>query len=65
MIRRIVWYGDRGRSMVMWALVAAVLSLSVRYYAVHTLAARATAAASVAEQPVHKVQSPAAGRGAS
>jgi hypothetical protein len=65
MIRRIVWYGDRGLSVVMWALVAATFALSVRYFATHTLAARAAEAAStVAEQAV-EVQSRDAGRGAS
>ena len=65
MLRRIVWYGDRGLSVVKWALVAAVLSLSVRYYAGHTHAARAAAAApTVIEQPVG-VQPTDAGRGAS
>ena len=28
MIRRIVWYGDRGLSGVMWALIAAAFAVS-------------------------------------
>jgi hypothetical protein len=63
MIRRILWYGDRG--MVKWALIAAAFGLSIGHLAERTVARRAAEAApAVAEQPV-EVQSPRAARGAS
>ena len=64
MIRRIVWYGDRGLSVVMWALIAAAFAVTVRYYAGHTLATRAADAPTVAEQAV-EVQTTDTGRGTS
>ena len=63
MIRRILWYGDRG--MVKWALIAAAFGLSMGHFAERAVARRAAeAAATVAEQPV-QVPSTGAPRGAS
>jgi hypothetical protein len=60
MLRRILWYNDRGA--VKWVLIAAILSLTMGYFADHKPAARAADEPAIAENLVD-VPAPDAHRG--